>query len=129
MPQKNTKTLTIRFELDMRQAIANAAKEQGCSDGMLVKKAVQQFLDGPVTHETATTPPAAPKLTETRVEEQQPDPEPSLVNTEKGFKLGVEAACEKVSQSKRLGVMMATGITFGEDIANRIRLDLLGADL
>ena len=52
--------------------------------------------------------------------------EPTLANTEEGFKLGVEAACEKVSKNVRLGVKMATGISMGEDIAKRIRLDLLG---
>jgi len=49
-----------------------------------------------------------------------------LAETESGFKLGVEAACERVAKNSRLGVKMSTGMTMGEDIANHIRKDLLG---
>ena len=52
--------------------------------------------------------------------------EPSLANTETGFKLGVEAACALIAKNVRLRVKMTNGKTMGEDIAARITKDLLG---
>tara|TARA_R110000787_G_scaffold62219_1_gene140832 strand:+ start:3046 stop:3303 length:258 start_codon:yes stop_codon:yes gene_type:complete len=69
--------------------------------------------------ETAKTPPKTSKSAE-------PKTAPTLAETESGFKLGVEAACERVAKNSRLGVKMSTGMTMGEDIANHIRKDLLG---
>ena len=113
MPQKNSKPLTVRFPTEMRQAVAGAARERGLTDGMLVKTAVAAFLHGGIGS-VSSTPPDGPTA------------EPSLANTEQGFALGVEAACERIAKSARLGVKMATGVTMGEDLAHRIKLDLLG---
>jgi|TARA_R110000744_G_scaffold154511_1_gene269309 hypothetical protein len=106
----------------MRQAIADEALRRKIKDGALVKMAVEDYFNGAPDVPVEVPNPCM-------VEGGTPDitpPEPTLANTEEGFKLGVEAACEKVSKNVRLGVKMATGISMGEDIAKRIRLDLLG---
>ena len=69
--------------------------------------------------ETAKTPLKTLKSAE-------PKTASTLAETESGFKIGVEAACERVAKNSRLGIKMSTGITMGEDIANHIRKDLLG---
>lgn len=145
MPQKPSQTLTVRFPSAMRQHIKEGAKRRSIKDGALVKLAVEEFFNNTVHS------PAPDALDEARkkVAGFAKDPaevitkapteavakeadeiaklsEPTLANTEEGFRLGVEAACEKVSKNVRLGVKMATGISMGEDIAKRIRLDLLG---
>jgi hypothetical protein len=127
MPQKNSTTLTVRFPNTMRQAIADEALRREIKDGALVKLAVEGFFNG--TPDVPGEVAAEPFLNPCMVAGGTPDivpPEPTLANTEEGFRLGVEAACEKVSKNVRLGVKMATGISMGEDIAKRIRLDLLG---
>lgn len=142
MPTKNSKPLTVRFSLDMRQAITDAAKAKGVTDGMLVKLAVGAFLGDSETEPLGThaSLDEAQKEVEQHVKPRDevieqpateapaavPLAEPSLANTEKGFRLGVEVACDRVARNVRLGVKMSTGITMGEDIAKRIRMDLLG---
>ena len=117
MPMKNSKLLSIRFTPEARQEVTDEAGKRGMSDSGVMKAAFAEFIKEPVI---------PPNGTQQAIEAITLASEPLLVNTEKGFTLGVEAACEAVAKSTRLSIKMATGRTLGEDIAAQIRLNLLG---
>jgi hypothetical protein len=96
-------TYNLTFPVDMLDEVKRVAKEQEISTPEYVRMAVQAYLGG--------SPPPQPQINE---------PAPG------GFEDGVKAACLKIARNSRLHTRMATGITMGEDIANRILKDLLG---
>ena len=91
--------------------------------GNFIVSAVEGYMMGP--HEVTDTPPS-PVTPEKIIEAVEKASEPSLASTEEGFTLGVEAACEYIAKSARLNVKMSTGMLMGEDMALRIKKDLLG---
>ncbi|MBT4083101.1 MAG: hypothetical protein HOE83_04905 [Alphaproteobacteria bacterium] len=120
-----TKTLNVTFLADARDAIAERAYRDRISDGAVVRNAVDQFLLGIVDGVTAIHEIDIEADLVAAIKQAEPTSEPSLANTEKGFELGVEAACELMAKNSRMALKMATGITMGEDIAARIKKELL----
>ncbi len=101
-----TQTYNLIMPVAVLDAVKALAAKNRVSPATIVRTAVRQSIDS----EFLASKPR-------RV---------TLADTEEGFRLGVEAACEKVASSARLGMKTAIGITIGEDIAGRIKKDLLG---
>ena len=110
-----TQSYTMRFMKEHMDRLKEMADEEN-SVPSLIRKAVAEFLKPAVS--LAEPVPVPGGFT----------PEPSLANAEDGFRLGDEAACERLEKNQRLSIKMATGGTIGQDIARRIKLDLIGAD-
>jgi|TARA_R110000823_G_C15869143_1_gene493983 hypothetical protein len=112
----------VAFPKDLLAEIKKQAGKEKAYVGEFIVSAVEGYMMGP--HEVTTTSPPIPvKIIEEAVEKVS---EPSLATTEEGFKMGVEAACEFIAKSARLNVKMSTGMSMGEDMALRIKKDLLG---
>jgi len=63
------------------------------------------------------------------VPQEQTEAPPKMDDMEtddRSYAAGVEDACSRVAKNSRLTLTMATGGTMGEDIAQRIKRDLLG---
>jgi hypothetical protein len=113
----------VAFPKDLLKEIKKRAGQEKAYVGEFIVSAVEGYMMGP--HEVTASPPSA-VTPEKIIEVVEKASKPSLATTEEGFTLGVEAACEFIAKSARLNVKMATGMTMGEDMALRIKKDLLG---
>ena len=113
----------VAFPKPLLKEIKKRAGLEKTYVGEYIVSAVEGYMMGP--HEVTVSPPS-PVTPEKIIEAVEEVSKPSLANTEEGFKLGVDAACEAIANNTRLNVKMATGMTMGQDMAVRIKKDLLG---
>lgn len=97
-----TKTYNVVFPVDVLDAVNRFAEDLKISPAEFVREAVAASLglDG--------GPAAAPQ------ESRNGD-----------YEKGVDDVCDILRKNVRLSIKLATGISMGEDIANRIKRDLL----
>jgi len=107
--------------VDMLATVKSHAEGLKISPAEFVRMAVGEAL--------GISEGAIQKLAETVPGEINPPLEPTASqekNTSDGdYEDGVIDACAIITKSVRLSIKLATGITMGEDIANRIKRDLL----
>ena len=99
-----TKTYNVVFPVDVLNAVNRFSEDLKISPAEFVREAVAASLGvgGDLDTSDATTD-----------------------NAGGDYAKGVEDACSMLERNVRLSVKLATGISMGEDIANRVRRDLL----
>ena len=115
------KYFSVGFTPDIFDAIQAEAARARVPRNEVIQSAARHYLVRDIAAPAEAAQPAKPKPSAPGKVVKD-----TLANTEIGFREGVKAACEKIAKNTRLKLLMSTGITMGEDIANNIERDLLG---
>jgi len=103
-----TKTYNVVMPVDMLATVKSHAEGLKISPAEFVRMAVGEALG----------------ISEGAIKALADVVPPEKNTSDTGYNDGVDDACAMVRKNVRLGVKLATGITIGEDIANRIKRDL-----
>jgi hypothetical protein len=102
-----TRRYNVLFRVKTLDALKRFTDETKTSPASFVRGAVEEALSMPIG---ASRTPQGVAVEET---------------SSKGYRDGVEDACARLAKNSRLALKMSNGMSMGEDIAARIRKDLL----
>jgi len=98
-----TKTYNVVFPVDVLDAVNRFSEDLKISPAEFVREAVAASLGV----------------------DRGPAPSPQTESQSGDYEKGVDDVCNILKKNVRLSIKLATGISMGEDIANRVKRDLL----